>query len=193
MALMDINNRRTIDKHYIYSYIHVRTFTKTEPVSLNNPTMQPCLLTKLQSPSRRPQNLLLFWLDDYLRVICFDGFPYIIAPVFSTPAFSTPAILLVSHFPLPHFMIYAFLTLHHLAFNVVDKLLPLFLNLYVYEAQRWGTPKLLCNARTNTPAAWYWLMVVPCTWRRQAPRLDESTVIGELGGLDRETDGRTDR
>ena len=28
---MDINNRRT--KHYTYSYIRVRTFTKTEPVS----------------------------------------------------------------------------------------------------------------------------------------------------------------
>jgi len=41
---MDINNRRT--KHYTYSYIHVRTFTKTEPVSLSNPTMQPCLLAK---------------------------------------------------------------------------------------------------------------------------------------------------
>jgi len=44
MALMDINNRRT--KHYTYSYIHVQTFTKTEPVSLSNPTMQPCLLAK---------------------------------------------------------------------------------------------------------------------------------------------------
>ena len=44
MALMDIKNRRT--KHYTYSYIHVRTFTKTEPVSLSNPTMQPCLLVK---------------------------------------------------------------------------------------------------------------------------------------------------
>jgi len=41
---MDINNRRT--KHYTYSYIHVRTFTKTEPVSLSNPTMQPCSLAK---------------------------------------------------------------------------------------------------------------------------------------------------
>jgi len=44
MALMDINNRQT--KHYTYSYIHVRTFTKTEPVSLSNPTMQPRLLEK---------------------------------------------------------------------------------------------------------------------------------------------------
>jgi len=44
MALMDINNRRT--KHYTYSYSHVRTFTKTEPVSLSNPTMQPCSLAK---------------------------------------------------------------------------------------------------------------------------------------------------
>ena len=44
MALIDINNRRS--KHYTYSYIHVRTFTKTEPVSLSNPTMQPCLLAK---------------------------------------------------------------------------------------------------------------------------------------------------
>ena len=44
MALMDINNRRT--KHYTYSYIHVQTFTKTKPVSLSNPTMQPCLLAK---------------------------------------------------------------------------------------------------------------------------------------------------
>ena len=25
-----------------------------------------------------------------LKVFCFDGFPYVIAPVFSTPAFSTP-------------------------------------------------------------------------------------------------------
>jgi len=25
-----------------------------------------------------------------LRVFCFDGFPYFIAPVFSTPAFSAP-------------------------------------------------------------------------------------------------------
>jgi len=41
MALTDINNRRT--KHYTYSYIHVRTFTETEPVSLSNPTMQPFL------------------------------------------------------------------------------------------------------------------------------------------------------
>jgi len=40
----NINNRRT--KHYTYFYIHVRTFTKTEPVSLSNPTMQPCLLVK---------------------------------------------------------------------------------------------------------------------------------------------------
>jgi len=35
--MLSINNRRT--KHYTYSYIHVRTFTKTEPVSLSNPTM----------------------------------------------------------------------------------------------------------------------------------------------------------
>ena len=42
--MLNINNRRT--KHYTYSYIHVRTFTKTEPVSLSNPTMQPCLLVK---------------------------------------------------------------------------------------------------------------------------------------------------
>ena len=35
--MLNINNRRT--KHYTYSYIHVRTFTKTEPVSLSNPTM----------------------------------------------------------------------------------------------------------------------------------------------------------
>ena len=30
--MLNINNPRT--KHYAYSYIHVRTFTKTEPVSL---------------------------------------------------------------------------------------------------------------------------------------------------------------
>jgi len=43
--MLNINNRRT--KIYTYSYIHVRTFTKTEPVSnLSNPTMQPCLLVK---------------------------------------------------------------------------------------------------------------------------------------------------
>jgi len=42
--MLNINNRRT--KHYTYSYIHVRTFTKTEPVSLSNPTMQPCSLVK---------------------------------------------------------------------------------------------------------------------------------------------------
>jgi len=42
--MLNINNPRT--KHYAYSYIHVRTFTKTEPVSLSNPTMQPCLLVK---------------------------------------------------------------------------------------------------------------------------------------------------
>jgi len=42
--MLNINNRRT--KHYTYSYIHVRTFTKTEPVSLSNPTIQPCLLVK---------------------------------------------------------------------------------------------------------------------------------------------------
>ena len=44
MALMDINNRRA--KYYTYFYIHVRTFTKTEPDSLSSPTMQPCLLAK---------------------------------------------------------------------------------------------------------------------------------------------------
>jgi len=44
MVLMDISNRQT--KHYTYSYIHVGTFTKTEPVSLSNPTIQPCLLAK---------------------------------------------------------------------------------------------------------------------------------------------------
>jgi len=42
--MLNINNSRT--KHYIYSYIHARTFTTTEPVSLSNPTMQPCLLAK---------------------------------------------------------------------------------------------------------------------------------------------------
>jgi len=42
--MLNINNRR--NKHYTYSYIHVRTFTKPEPVSLSNPTMQPCLLVK---------------------------------------------------------------------------------------------------------------------------------------------------
>ena len=42
--MLNINNRRT--KHYKYSYIYVRTFTKTEPVSLSNPTMQQCLLVK---------------------------------------------------------------------------------------------------------------------------------------------------
>ena len=58
---------------------------------------------------------------DILRVFCSDGFPYVIAPAFSTPAFSAPAIyscifhscifhpcylLLLFpllHFPLPHF------------------------------------------------------------------------------------------
>ena len=54
--MLNINNRRT--KHYTYSYIHVRTFTKTEPVSFSNPTMQPCLLVK--PASRRLQRLLLF-------------------------------------------------------------------------------------------------------------------------------------
>ena len=34
-----------------YSYIHVRTFTKNEPVSLSNPTMQPCLLAKPDAQS----------------------------------------------------------------------------------------------------------------------------------------------
>ena len=42
--MLNVNNRQT--KHYTYSYIHVRTFTKTEPVSLSNPTMQPCFLVK---------------------------------------------------------------------------------------------------------------------------------------------------
>jgi len=42
--MLNINSRRTI--HYSYSYIHVRTFTKSEPVSLSNATMQPCLLVK---------------------------------------------------------------------------------------------------------------------------------------------------
>ena len=46
---MDINNRGT--KHYTYSYINVRTFTKTEPVSLSNPTMQPSLLAKAVAQS----------------------------------------------------------------------------------------------------------------------------------------------
>jgi len=40
--MLNINNRRT--KHYTYSNIHMRTFTKTEPVSLSNPTMLSCLL-----------------------------------------------------------------------------------------------------------------------------------------------------
>jgi len=44
MYMLNINNHLT--KHYTYSYIHVRTFTKTEPVSLSNPTMQPRLLVK---------------------------------------------------------------------------------------------------------------------------------------------------
>ena len=38
-----------------------------------------------------------------LRVFCSDGFPYVIAPAFSTPAFSTPAIysciFSLLHFP----------------------------------------------------------------------------------------------
>jgi len=42
--ILNINNRGT--KHYTYSYIHAQTFTKTEPVSLSNPTMQPRLLVK---------------------------------------------------------------------------------------------------------------------------------------------------
>ena len=41
---LNINNHRT--KHYTYSYIHVQTFTKTKPVSLSSPTMQPCSLVK---------------------------------------------------------------------------------------------------------------------------------------------------
>ena len=59
MALMDINNRRT--KHYTYSYIHVRTFTKTEPVSLSSPTMQPCLLAKpvAQSTASKSSDVLI--------------------------------------------------------------------------------------------------------------------------------------
>ena len=31
--MLNINNRQT--KHYTYSYIHERTFTKTEPASLS--------------------------------------------------------------------------------------------------------------------------------------------------------------
>jgi len=57
MALMDINNRRT--KHYTYSYIQVRTFTKTEPVSLSNPTMQPRLLAKPVTQSTASKSSVL--------------------------------------------------------------------------------------------------------------------------------------
>ena len=34
---------------------------------------------------------LLAYTPCVLRVFCSDGFPYVIAPAFSTPAFSTPA------------------------------------------------------------------------------------------------------
>ena len=35
---------------------------------------------------------VLAYTPGVLRVFCSDGFPYVIAPAFSTPAFSTPAI-----------------------------------------------------------------------------------------------------
>ena len=34
---------------------------------------------------------ILAYTPGILRVFCSDGFPYVIAPAFSTPAFSTPA------------------------------------------------------------------------------------------------------
>ena len=40
--MLKINNRRT--KHYTYSYIHVRTFTKTEPVSFKQSHCNGCTL-----------------------------------------------------------------------------------------------------------------------------------------------------
>jgi len=63
MALIDINNRRTT--HYTYSYIHMRTFIKTEPVSLSNPTMQPCLLAKpvAQSTASKSFAVLIGHID----------------------------------------------------------------------------------------------------------------------------------
>jgi len=62
MALMDINNHRT--KHYTYSYIDVRTFTKTEPVSLSNPTMHNAAMF-VSEASRPVDSLKIFCCSDW--------------------------------------------------------------------------------------------------------------------------------
>jgi len=52
--MLNIDNRRT--KHYTYSYIHVRSFTKTEPVSKQSHDAAMFV----GEASRRLQRLLLF-------------------------------------------------------------------------------------------------------------------------------------
>ena len=46
--------------------------------------------------------LFLAYTPGVLRVFCSDGFPYVIAPAFSTPAFSTPAFSAPPQVRLPH-------------------------------------------------------------------------------------------
>ena len=50
---------------------------------------------------------VLAYTPGVLRVFCSDGFPYVIAPAFSTPAFSTPAIYCIFHSCIFHSRIFS--------------------------------------------------------------------------------------